>query len=274
MSVLQVPGARLYYETFGSGPPLLMISGAVGTGDIFRPVAAELAAHAAVTIYDRRGFSRSELDRSPDAANRLGADADDVRRLADEVAGGPVTILGISSGGVVALEAVTRYPDAVRGAVVFEPPVMRLLPDSGSLLAFLTEVYDTYQSAGPQVALRTFRERMFTDSDRQFLAGFHERPTGASEQVRANAVHWFEYELRQYPAVEFDAHVLAERADRIIPAAGRESTGYPCLRAAEALAAAIGRPLSDLPGGHLGFVTRPEEFARELRPLLPGPRLA
>ena len=38
MSVLDVPGARLYYETHGSGPLLVMIPGAAGAADVFRTV--------------------------------------------------------------------------------------------------------------------------------------------------------------------------------------------------------------------------------------------
>ena len=36
MSILDVPGARLYYETHGSGPLLLMVPGAAGQADPFK----------------------------------------------------------------------------------------------------------------------------------------------------------------------------------------------------------------------------------------------
>ena len=59
MSILEVPGARLYYETHGSGPLMLMVPGANGEADIFKMVREHLAAHYTVVTYDRRGFSRS-----------------------------------------------------------------------------------------------------------------------------------------------------------------------------------------------------------------------
>src|SRR5262249_12740700 len=81
MSILAVPGARLYYETHGSGPLLLMIPGAPGTADVFTRVTDHLAAHYTVVTYDRRGFSRSQRDGSQDYDHRLETDADDVWRL-------------------------------------------------------------------------------------------------------------------------------------------------------------------------------------------------
>ena len=56
MSVLEVPGAHLYYETHGSGPIMIMVPGAAGVADGFRKVTEHLAAHYTVVLYDRRGF--------------------------------------------------------------------------------------------------------------------------------------------------------------------------------------------------------------------------
>jgi pimeloyl-ACP methyl ester carboxylesterase len=82
--------------------------------------------------------------------------------------------------------------------------------------------------------------------------------------VRANATYWFEHELRQYPAADLDLNALNARADRIVPAAGRESRGRPAHEVSVELAGKLGRDLVELPGGHIGFVTHPAQFAREL----------
>src|SRR5918994_3852358 len=87
--VLEVPGARLYYETHGSGPVMLMVPGAGGTADSFARVREYLAAHYTVVTYDRRGFSRSQLDGLQDYAHRLETDADDVRRLIEHLSDEP-----------------------------------------------------------------------------------------------------------------------------------------------------------------------------------------
>src|SRR5437588_11092573 len=66
MSTLKVPGAQLYYEVSGDGPLLILIPGAKGEGEIFRPLARPLAARYQVVTYDRRGFAQSSLDGAQD----------------------------------------------------------------------------------------------------------------------------------------------------------------------------------------------------------------
>jgi hypothetical protein len=51
-----MPGARLYYETHGHGPLMVMIPGARGVSDSFRMMATHLVEDYPVALYDRRGF--------------------------------------------------------------------------------------------------------------------------------------------------------------------------------------------------------------------------
>src|SRR5215813_10167009 len=156
-SILEVPGARLYYETHGSGPVMLMVPGATGTADSLKRVTEHLMAHYTVVIYDRRGFSRSQLDGPQDYAHRLETDADDVWRLIEHVSDKPVAVFGSSSGGIVALEVLTRHPTVVRTLVPFEPPAVRQLPDGQRWVDFFFEVYDLYRHSGIEPALKKFR---------------------------------------------------------------------------------------------------------------------
>jgi pimeloyl-ACP methyl ester carboxylesterase len=110
VTVLDVPGAHLCYQTHGSGPLMIMIPGASGVADGFRMVTEHLASHYTVLLYDRRGFSRSQVDGLPDYAQRLKTDADDVRLLIENVSDEPATVFGASSGGVVALKLLIRHP--------------------------------------------------------------------------------------------------------------------------------------------------------------------
>src|SRR5689334_6532069 len=104
MSLLTVPGAQLRYEISGSGPLLILIPGASGTGESFRPLLPHLALHYQVVIYDRRGFSQSKLYGPQDYTHRLATDADDVRCLIEHVTDQPAMVFGNSSGALVALE--------------------------------------------------------------------------------------------------------------------------------------------------------------------------
>ncbi len=261
MSILEVPGARLYYETHGSGPLMLMVPGANGEAATSTRVMAHLAEHYTVVAYDRRGFSRSQLNGPQDYAHRLETDADDVQRLSEHLSDEPATIFGSSSGGLVALELLTRHPSVVRTLVPFEPPAVRVLPGGQKWVDFFFEVYYLYRQSGTEPALKKFREHAFAAPDRQAMARARDRNNG--EYVLANATYWFEHELRQYPAVDLDLDALKAHADRIVPMAGRESRGYPAHAASVALAKQLGRDVIELPGGHIGFVTQPAEFARE-----------
>jgi acetyltransferase/esterase len=253
MSVLDVPGARLYYETHGHGPHLIMVPGASGTADSFRMVAKHLAAHYTVVLYDRRGFSRSQLDGPQDYALRLQTDADDVRRLIQHLVDAPATVFGTSSGGIVVLELLTRHPEAVGTLIPFEPPAVLQLPDGQKWVDFFHEVYDLYRRSGIGPAMQEFRMRAFPDTDRRAMA--------QAPKNEANATYWFEHELRQYPAVELDLDALARHAERIMLRVGREARGYPAHEVNLVLGRKLGREVVELPGGHVGFISHPAEFA-------------
>lgn len=256
MTVLDVPGAHLYYETHGGGPLLIMVPGASGVADSFRAVATHLSAHYSVVLYDRRGFSRSTLDGPQDFTRRLETDADDVRRLIEHLGDAPATVFGASSGGIVVLDVLTRYPEVVDILVPFEPPAVLQLPDGQKWVQFFHEVYDLYTQAGIGPAMQKFRARAFPDTDRQVM--------DRAPKNEANAVYWFEHELRQYPPVELNLEALTTHADRILLAVGRDARGYPAHEVNVVLGHKLGCGVVELPGGHVGCMAHPGEFAHEL----------
>jgi acetyltransferase/esterase len=178
MSVLDVPGARLCYETHGHGPHLIMVPGASGTADSFhRMVAKHLAAHYTVVLYDRRGFSRSQLDGPQDYALRLQTDADDVRRLIQHLGDAPATVFGTSSGGIVVLELLTRHPEVVGTLIPFEPPAVLQLPDGQKWVDFFHEVYDLYRQSGIGPCRNSACERFLTQTAERWRKHRRTRPT-------------------------------------------------------------------------------------------------
>jgi acetyltransferase/esterase len=262
MSALEVDGARLYYETRGDGPPMLLIPGANGDANVFESLADRLSADYLVTTYDRRGFSRSRLDGPQDYARRLCTDAADARHLIEHVAGvQKATVFGTSSGAVVALRLLLDHADVIEAAVLFEPAAMCLHPRGRQWIEFFGDVYDVYRRAGTDPALKLFRERTFPAVDHAVM----QRSRNAnSPHGTANAIYWFERELREYTSAPVNAEALRPWADRILPAVGRECRGYPNYEVSRRLGSLLDRDVVELPGGHVGFVTNCEAFADSL----------
>jgi acetyltransferase/esterase len=244
MSTLTVPGAQLSYEVSGSGPLLLLIP------------------HYQVVTYDRRGFSRSSLDGSQDYAHRLAIDADDVRRLIEHLTDQPTVLFGSSSGAIVALEVLSRSPEQVKTVVAHEPPAVKLLPDASKWLAFFDGVYETYRKLGVPEAMHQFASGVFGSIDHQVL--HHAMREHANEYTLLNATYWMEHELRQYPRAELDLAKLSANAERIVLACGREALEQLPSQPNRALAKQLGLEIVPFPGGHLGFLSSPSEFASEL----------
>ncbi len=93
-------GSKIAYDRYGSGPPVILVGGALRTRSSDAPLAALLAPHAAVIAYDRRGRGDSG-DTPPYAVER---EVEDLGALI-EAAGGWAYVYATSSGANLALEA-------------------------------------------------------------------------------------------------------------------------------------------------------------------------
>src|SRR3954452_23041453 len=109
-------GLKLYYERAGSGPPLLFISGSGGDlrnkPNVFE---GPLPKTFDVLAYDQRGLGQSE---KPDVPYSMADYADDAAALMTEMGLERAPIIGVSFGGMVALELLLRHPDRVSRAVL------------------------------------------------------------------------------------------------------------------------------------------------------------
>jgi pimeloyl-ACP methyl ester carboxylesterase len=260
---LTVPGASLYYETHGSGPLVVMVPGAAGTAFAFQAVKEYLVKHFTVVLLDRRGFARSPLTGPQDYKKRLQTEADDVRRLIQHLSKEPAIVFGSSSGGLIALELLTRHPSVVRTIIVQEAPAVKLLPDGGKqwIDAFYA-LYDDYRNFGLAPAQKKFLEKAFVESD---VKAVQRVSDPENPIVVANGTYWFEHELRQYPQTDLNLDVLKSRADKIVLLVGRENTpGHPASDANIELGKRLGLENIQVPGGHLGFISYPAEYGPAL----------
>jgi pimeloyl-ACP methyl ester carboxylesterase len=111
-------GTSIAFERSGRGPALILVDGALcyRASGPSKPLAALLAEHFTVFIYDRRGRGESG-DTAPYAVDR---EVEDIEVLINE-AGGSAFVYGISSGAALALEA-ANHGLAVKKLALYEAP--------------------------------------------------------------------------------------------------------------------------------------------------------
>ncbi|GLZ81330.1 alpha/beta hydrolase [Actinorhabdospora filicis] len=261
--LLPTDGATIHYELRGTGP-LLFISQS-GEGDAGRTVDLVDALEGDFTCltYDRRGLSRSTLDRP---VVTMADHVDDAHRLLAHVAGGPALMLGCSFGAVIGLHLAAGHPGQVETLVAHEPVAPWLLAeaDARAHREELAHLQAVYAEGGLAAAFPAIAASLGIDPrDQETEPGVTPQPM--DERRRANFGYFIATEftaLREDPGC-LDG--LATTTTRIVPAAGRTTipTVYDHV-AAHRLAALVGRPLAYFPGGHNGNTTHPRGWAEEL----------
>ncbi|MGH8629812.1 MAG: alpha/beta fold hydrolase, partial [Burkholderiales bacterium] len=150
---VRVNETALYYEVRGSGPVLLMISGATGDAGHFARVAPLLAVTYTVVTYDRRGNSRSPATEQ----TSLEQQADDAAELLRSLRLSPATVFGTSGGAIIALKLALRRPEVCRSLIVHEPPFLSVLPNAAEAgKGFQLAVENALKERGPNGAMEMF----------------------------------------------------------------------------------------------------------------------
>jgi pimeloyl-ACP methyl ester carboxylesterase len=117
-----VNGIKLYYETRGTGRPLILLHGGLGAIEMFGPNLPALAKGRQVIAVDLQGHGRTaDIDR-PLSVELMG---DDIAALIKHLGLEDADIMGYSLGGGVALQTAIRHPEVVRRLVVVSTPIRR-----------------------------------------------------------------------------------------------------------------------------------------------------
>lgn len=112
---VEVDGVNYYYEVRGSGPPLLLLHGGLGSIDMFAPVMPALTAKHTVIGVDLHGHGRTALGDRPFT---LQAQGDDMAAILSKLGYGKVDVMGYSMGGGVAFQFAAQHPDRVNKLVL------------------------------------------------------------------------------------------------------------------------------------------------------------
>jgi pimeloyl-ACP methyl ester carboxylesterase len=122
MPRLSVNGVTIAYEIIGSGTPVVLTPGAWFPREPWVYVNAGcLSDQHAVILWDRRNCGASDV-RIEDAPSELHLWADDLHALLHALNMAPAYLGGGSNGCVFSLLMAHRYPQDVRGLLLFDPP--------------------------------------------------------------------------------------------------------------------------------------------------------
>jgi pimeloyl-ACP methyl ester carboxylesterase len=109
-----VNGVSLYYESYGQGPPVLLVHGAAAFLETMHPFITALASTHTVIAVDSRAQGRSTDTAAPLSYAQMG---DDMIKLLDKLGIAQIDVIGWSDGGIVGLDMAMKHPSRVRRLV-------------------------------------------------------------------------------------------------------------------------------------------------------------
>jgi len=133
MAITRIRDLDVHYEITAPerGDPVLCIHGLGSSTEDWQPQIAALARQHTVITYDVRGHGRSGKPRGRYSVKQF---AEDAAALIEHLEPGPVNVLGISMGGMIAFQLAVDFPQLVRSLVIV--------------------------NSGPEMVLRTWKQRV------------------------------------------------------------------------------------------------------------------
>jgi pimeloyl-ACP methyl ester carboxylesterase len=247
------------YREWGAGPPLVLVPGLAGGFELLGPLAARLAEHFRVISYQLRGEDDCFALRRRFGLRDLVAD---LAEFLDWHCLESPPVLGVSFGGLLALEFAARYPHRLSSVIVqgagarFEPGLLQkiasivlsrypLPADSPFINQFFNLLFGGRQEPGP---LFEFVTRQCWQTDQSVMAH------------RLHLVEKFDLGNR-LGQILVPTLVLSGARDLLVSERSLQElcAGIPEVKRVQ---------LANC--GHLAFVTQPGRVAAEVRAFLGG----
>ena len=156
---VQANGIDYYYEIHGSGEPLLLLHGGLGSMDMFRSsLLPALAKTRQVIAVDLQGHGRTTLGDRPIDLVEIG---NDLAQVLDQLGIKQVDVAGYSFGGGAGLRLAIQHPSVVRRLAVISAPYAQngffpeMLPQQAAVGSAMAEqmketpMYKSYVAVAP-----------------------------------------------------------------------------------------------------------------------------
>ena len=230
MPFTQSTALKIYYERQGEGVPVLYIS---GTGADLRNkpnvLDGPLPKHADVVAYDQRGLGQTMIPEGPYTMVQY---ADDALDLMAGLGWARAHVIGVSFGGMVALNLAARHPQVIDKLVLCCTSPGGSAPSypfhqvpahlsEAERARFLLGINDTRRDSAWQAENAERVEKMieYTVSKRALMMSDPTSRAGAHEQLLARAGHDVEAALG---AMAMPTLICAGRYDDVASPANQE----------------------------------------------------
>jgi proline iminopeptidase len=115
-----VNGIKLWYESEGSGPPLVLIAGGPGfSHNYLHPHFTQLAKSFRLIYFDEYGTGKSDQASDPHDYT-FARDVENLEGLRRALGLGKISVLGHSYGGIVAQAYALQFPDSVQKVILVD----------------------------------------------------------------------------------------------------------------------------------------------------------
>ena len=215
-------GARLYYEVYGEGEPLLLIMG-LGANHLSWTLQIPVYAREfQVIVFDNRGTGQSSFPQDVDLT--IPSMADDAAALLDTLGLESAHVYGISMGGMIAQEMALRHPEKVRSLILGATTpggLNAVSPDPETLRALIEQGAAIDRTMSPALLEVLFSPGYLADHSGELMATFQsmrDYPATSTEayqaQLRAAARH---DTYDRLPDIDAPTLVLHGTDDPLIP---------------------------------------------------------
>jgi len=259
---LETNGARIAYDTEGEGEPVVLIHAGVANRSMWDDQVAALRDAYRVIRYDTRGYGETTTEKVS-FSNRA-----DIAALLDHLGEASAHIVGLSRGGMIALDFTVESPERVRSLAVV----------AGGISGYESPDEVPAETFEPVEAMWKAKEwEALTDWETAFWADGPGQSPGRAPEVRARVHDWV---LENYRAEKEEG----EPQPLDPPAIGRlDAIRVPLLvvlgtlddpgtvESMRQLASRVpGARLEELEAAHLVNLEHPDRFNRILREHLDG----
>ncbi|WP_322817451.1 alpha/beta fold hydrolase [Tepidiforma sp.] len=229
MPFIDRAGVRIYYESAGSGPPVLLSHGYSATSQMWHGQVQALADRYQIITWDMRGHGQSDSPDDPAAYSEAHTVAD-MAAILDSLGVQSAVIGGLSLGGYMSLAFHLAHPARVRALMLFDTGPGYRNPAGREAWNRTAEAraraFETHglQALGPGAEVRIAQHRSakgLAHAARGMLAQFDSRVIESLQTIRVpTLVLVGEHDEPFLGATDYMATKIPGARKVIVPAAG------------------------------------------------------